>query len=222
MIRLRSILVRLRNYWSSARDERDFSDELESHLALHVDDGMRSGLEPAEARRQALLKLGGLESTRERHRDRRGFPPLDHAVQDLRHALRSLRRSPAFALVAIATLGLSIGATASLFSIIDATLIAPLHTPDAEKLVWIDEFAARGTPSGGTPQRLADWQKLHGFENAAGFYSEGLVMVNGGNPRRVDALRTFGPLGSVLHAPADLGPDARRKRGEAEMNRRSF
>ena len=135
----------------------------------------------------------------------RGFILLDTILQDLRQSGRTLRRSPGFTLIALLTLALSIAATASLFSVIDATLLAPLSTPDASRLIWIDEYAPDGSGSGGTPLRLADWQRLRSFESVAGFYDEGLALTDEGPSRRVIALRTFGPVQKVLHASILVG-----------------
>ena len=104
----------------------DFDAELDSHLQLHVDDGIRRGLTPEDARRQAILKLGGIESTRQQHRDRRSFPVLEHVMQDLRFALRHLTKAPGFAVTAILTMTLGMGAAIAIYAFVDAVLVAPL------------------------------------------------------------------------------------------------
>src|SRR5580658_3645107 len=100
MRQLRAFAIRLRGVFLSRHREADFDAEIESHVALHTDDGIRSGLAPAEARRQALIHLGGAEQTRQAHRERRTFLWIDDLLQDLRYGLRMMARNPAFTAVA--------------------------------------------------------------------------------------------------------------------------
>ena len=93
---LRAWLHRLTGGISSSRRDGEFREELASHLAMHIDDNIRAGMSPEQARRHALLRLGGVESVRERYRDRAGLPVVRHLVQDVRYAARALRRQPAF------------------------------------------------------------------------------------------------------------------------------
>ena len=84
---LRNFLVRLFNVFNRARREREFAEELESHLAFHIEDNLRAGMSPQEARRQALIKLGGVTVTKELHSEQRGLPMLDTLWHDLRFGL---------------------------------------------------------------------------------------------------------------------------------------
>ena len=133
---LRALLLRFAGLFRGDRD-RGFDDELESHLAMHIDDSVRAGMTPEAARRAALLKLGGVTQTREAYRDRRRLPLLDHVAQDVRFAVRTLRKTPGFALIVILTLGLGVGANAAIFSVVNATLLRPLPYPDADRLVMV-------------------------------------------------------------------------------------
>ena len=96
----RAWFQRLGGLFHKARHDAELAAELESHVQLHIDDNLRAGMTPEAARRDALLKLGGLEQTKERYRTRRGLPFLETILENHRFALRMVRRNPGFAAVA--------------------------------------------------------------------------------------------------------------------------
>jgi predicted permease len=135
MRKLRAWLMRLAGLFGAGRHEADFAEELESHIALHVEDGVRNGLSPAEARRQALLRLGGAEQTRQAYRERASLPWMESLLRDVRYALRGFRRNPVFTVTVIATLALGIGATTAVLSVVDRILFRPLPYAHGDRLV---------------------------------------------------------------------------------------
>src|SRR3569623_3467799 len=101
MRRLRALWLRLRGVFRGGQDGDDFDAELEGHIAEHMRDGIAAGLSEAEARRQAVLRLGGSEQTRQAYRDRATLPVLENVLRDVRYAVRGFGRNPVFALTAV-------------------------------------------------------------------------------------------------------------------------
>ena len=137
MRQLRAWLLRFKGVFLKGTRERDFADELESHLQLHIDDNIRAGMSPQEARRVAVMKLGGVDQAREVYRDRTTVPFLESVVQDLRFALRQLRRNPGVTVAAVLTLATAIGANTAIFSVVNAVLLRPLPYPNSDRVVNI-------------------------------------------------------------------------------------
>jgi predicted permease len=113
--------------------------EIEDHIERQAADYVRAGLPSGEARRQALLKFGGVEATKERWRDQRGLPAFDLLVQDTRHAMRRLRMAPAFTIAALLTLALGIGATTAIFTLVHAVLLKSLPVSNPGELYRLGE-----------------------------------------------------------------------------------
>jgi putative ABC transport system permease protein len=174
------------------RRDREFRAELEGHLQLHIDDGLRAGMTVVEARRRALLTLGGIDQTAERHRDRRGLPFLEVTMKDVAYAWRSLTRHPSFAFVAILTLAIGIGANTAIFSIVDGVLLRPAPFTDVSRLlmVWETDRASGTThePSSG-PDYFDFRQRSKQFAPLAAFAPAEVNLTSAtADPRRLAAL----------------------------------
>jgi predicted permease len=140
------MIAQLRRWWRRTVNllrpghaEPELDREIASHLAMLADDFEHRGMTPDEARLAARRGFGGVEQTKETHRDARSFVWLDDARRDLRYAIRSLRRTPGFTIVAVVTLALGIGAVTAIFSVVHAVLLQPLPFPHADGLVQLYE-----------------------------------------------------------------------------------
>jgi predicted permease len=155
MRKLRALVFRLRGLIGSRRAAADFAAELQSHIAQATDDGIHSGLSPLEARRQALIRLGGAEQVRQAYRERGTLPWLETLLQDVRYGLRMMARNRGFTAVAVLTLAIGIGASATAFTWINAVLLQPLGgVADPNRLVTLESV----TPNDGwVPNSYPDY-----------------------------------------------------------------
>jgi predicted permease len=220
MRRMRAAMVRLAGLFPRRRRERELSAEMDAHLQLHIDDNLRAGMTPQQARRDAVLKLGGLDATKEAWRDQAGVPWLEHLLQDLRYALRQLRKGPAFAATAILMLALGIGASMAIFAFVDAALIQPLPYLDPTRLVHVTESIPMIPRANLSYPDYLDWKRLNQVFRSLDVYTGAGHLLRG--PRGVEVVtgervsdgffHTLGirpALGRDFYAGEDLPDKAR-------------
>jgi putative ABC transport system permease protein len=182
MRRLRAFFLRLAGWRGQAHRERELAAEFESHLQMHIEDNLRAGMSADEARREALVKFGGMESTKESMRDGWTLVWLETAWQDVRYAARGLRRSPAFATTAILSLALGLGASLAIFTVADNLLLRPLPYRDAAQLVmiWEDSRSQGYDHNIVSPGNYFDWKAQSGvFQSMAGLRDQRSVLIDG-------------------------------------------
>jgi predicted permease len=138
---LRRLIKQLSSWTRTKQDEQRLQAEIEDHLALQTAENLRAGLSPVEARRQAVLKFGAVESIRESYRDQKGLPFMETLLQDIRYALRRLRKAPAFTITTILTLALGIGATTSIFTLVYAVILKSLAVANPGELYRLGKEA---------------------------------------------------------------------------------
>jgi predicted permease len=185
---VRTWFLRIAGLFGKERRDRELTDEIESNLQLHIEDNLRAGMTPEEARRQALLKSGGIESAKESYRERRGIPLLETLWQDIRYGLRMLRKSPGFTAVAILTLALGIGANTAIFSVVDAVLLRPLPYPHSDRLVMVYQSASQLGRAGPSYPNFQDWQRAtRSFEELVAFRTSQFALSGNGEATNVIA-----------------------------------
>ncbi len=209
-------LVRiLWNRCAALLGRRKLDDDLDAELQLHIDlaaeENMKRGMDPQEARTAALRNFGGVTQTKERYRVQRGVPFLSTAWQDVRFALRQMRRSPGFALTAILTLGLGIGANTAIFSVVNSVLLKPFSFPDPGRLVVlrekVQELAKIAPILPDNPRHYANL-KAHSktIEDMAILQTRGFsVAVGNDHPRIVKGLQVAPSFFAVLGMQPAIG-----------------
>ena len=217
---------RLRSAWGAifgrARVDRELDAELRFHVEAHAEDLMRAGLSREEALRQARLKLGGLEKTKEECRDALGVAFVESLIQDVRLGLRMLRKNPGFTAVAVITLALGIGANTAIFSFVNAWVLHPLPYPHSDRLVVLLE---ENTKTGGTNDQIeaANFydiqQDARDFEELCPWTPWSFNLTDDGPPERILGARVGSNFFTTLGESPALGRAfcARRPAGAAHV-----
>jgi predicted permease len=200
---LRRFLTRLGNFSARRRDDERLSEEIEEHIALQTAENLRAGLSPIEARRQAMLKFGGVEATKQEYRAERGLPLIENLVRDVRFAGRMLRKSPGFTAVAVVTLAMAIGANAVVFGVMDALILRPLNVPQPDSLYGTEYGVDTGFQSYPNYVDLRD--RNRSFDGLAAFTFAFVGLDTGDNPSSATGYATSGNYFDVLRTRPYLG-----------------
>jgi len=202
---------------SRARIEDEMDEELRSHIQHRADDLERTGMDRASAERRARIEFGGQQKFKEECREALGITLVDTLAQDARFSLRVLRKSPGFAVTAVVTLALGIGANAIVFSVLNAFILRPLDVPEPESLYQIE----RGKDKAGSqsyPNYVDLRDRNRSFDDLAAFSFALVGLDTGNNPTRAwaqsvsgnffDTLRIRPHLGRFFHGSDDRGPNS--------------
>lgn len=205
---LRRFFIRLSHLATGWSADQRLQDEIAEHLAFQTEENLRAGMSPAEARRQATLKLGAAQAIREHHHAEHSIPLIENLLFDLRYAVRMLLRSPGFSFIAIATMALGIGATTAIYSVIDATLLHPLPYPSPAQLVRVvDDLPGVGAQGVGIS--VPEWRDLE----SSGIFQSAAITGTGANvnltgsaqPLRLSFKQVTPNYFAVLGVAAQLG-----------------
>jgi putative ABC transport system permease protein len=203
--RLRRGWKRLIGTISGFRHDPELADEIETHLQMQTEDNLKLGMTAQEARRDAVLKFGGVEPAKELCRDQRGFPLIGNVRRDIRAAFRMLHRAPSVSVPAILVLALGTGTAIALYAIVYAMWLRPLPYPDAGRLVSVTTYFgeykldALASPDYGT------WQGTRSLGALAGYSVSSAAMIAPDQTVEIGRARISGNLLDVLQIHAAIG-----------------
>src|SRR3979490_2417685 len=202
-----SVFRRMANLLHRSRIDRDIDAELQAHLALRTEDNLAAGMSPEEARRDALVRFGNRTVTRERGAAADAALLISSVGSDIRYALRQLIKNPGFALAAILSLALGIGATVSVFSVIYGVLLPPFPYADVDRLANLSLSDPHGEifDAGFTGQQFRELRNVHGFEGIATWDSRHLTVTGHDVPENAIAFFGIGETFVTLGVPPLLG-----------------
>jgi predicted permease len=204
-----TVLARIKGSAKPSAGQIDLDEELQSHVQMLVEEETRRGTAPEEARRQAMVTLGNPAQIQEAYRRQAGLPFFEVLLQDMRYCLRTLRRYPGFAGVAVITLALGIGANTAMFSIVNGVLLRPLPYSHPEQLVSVSStfttFEATGTQTTSPPDFRTLRQRNHTLAGLSAYYPTGMNLTGTTQPERVRALIVSADYFSTLGVQPALG-----------------
>jgi len=205
---MRSLVEAITDLFSKGRVERELQEELLFHIEKETEKNIEAGMDPAEARRVALVRFGGVEQVKEQVREERGARPLEDLLADLRYALRIFGKDRAFALVVVLTLALGIGANSALFSVVNSVLLNPLPFDEADRLVfaWENRGQQDGSVNWVSLGNFQDWRRLNTvFDDMAAVQVRPYSLTGSGDPLRVSGVHVTAGLLPLLGVEPAIG-----------------
>ncbi len=203
---LRALVARFAGMFSKSRREEEFADEIATHVQMQTEDNLRAGMSLEEARRAALMKLGGLEQTQQAYRERGTMPFLENLLYDIRYTLRQCRRDPGFAVTAVIVLALGIGASAAIFSVVNPILFRPLPYPGAERITMVWESRRGEKPMAVAFATFYGMrERSRSFESLAAVRPWQPAMIGSGEPERLEGQLVSADYFRVLGVLPALG-----------------
>ena len=214
---LDSLRFRIATLFHRSKMNAEMEEELRSHIQHRADDLERTGLPRAEAERRARIEFGGQVRYKEESREAAGGTLVESLLQDVRFALRMLRKSPGFTAVAVVTLAVAIGANAVVFGVLDALILRPLNVPQAQSLYGIERGNDQAVNQS-YPDYLDLRDRNRSFEDLAAYNVTGVGLDTGNNPSSswilevtgnyFDALGIQPYLGRFFHSSDEQGPNS--------------
>jgi predicted permease len=193
--------ARLRGLFERKRLERELEDEVRFHLEMQIEDNLQAGMNPAEARHAALRSFGAIEPMKEVYRERRAFAVVETAAQDIRYAVRTLRKSPGFTTTCVAVLALAIGANTAMFSVLNAVLLRPLpyRSPEQLAMLW-SEIPSQGVREGRSAYwNVEQWRsQSESFADMAFFDGVSATLTSADRAEKISVVRTSPNLFPLL------------------------
>ena len=208
MIWLRLFIHRLCGLFLKQKMERDLEDEIRSHLDMQIEDNLRLGMSPEEARYEALRKFGGVEQVKESYRDRSSLSFVDSTLQDLGYGLRMLWKDKGFTAIALLSLALGIGANTAIFSLVDTVLIKTLPVKNPEQLVFLERGDVPPGPQRSLSRAFFEQARAHreALAGVCAFATDSRVnVVLDGQAEIAKAQRVSGSFFAVLGVNTLLG-----------------
>jgi predicted permease len=208
----RQLIRRILAFFRPEPLDRELEAEMASHIEFAVQENLQRGMSVEKARHQAMIRFGGMQQARERHRQTRGLPTLEVLLHDLRYTFRTLRRDSGFTLIAVLILALGIGANIAVFSVVNTILLQPLPFRDPQQLIWITRGEGKSGLSSET-YSVDGYEQLKSqnssFQDVTGYFAfetaDNYKLMSNGVPRPVSGISVVGNFFQVLGVEPFLG-----------------